>query len=124
MTKIEEQNILEEIKESITNFFDQVPPVAIYEARHLYLTIEWRFILTFTEQGKLFLSFNVESDPLLAAKITQCLSGSNFQFDMGRNFYYSPFDKVVYYDSNQIEKKRNEDRMRQIIMPELTKVYQ
>ena len=72
MTKQEEYEKLLTLKKIFQATFEQTPEITIYEDKHWYLTAEWRFILTFSDQGDLFVMFDDDINPLLSAKIIQC----------------------------------------------------
>jgi len=116
MTKQEEYEKLLTLKKIFQATFEQTPEITIYEDKHWYLTAEWRFILTFSDQGDLFVMFDDDINPLLSAKIIQCLSEANYQFEIGENYYYSIFDNCIYY-GDQIKNKQLEDKNRQLLIP-------
>lgn len=123
MTKQEEHEKLLALKKIFQATFEQSPEISIYENKHWYLTAEWRFILTFTDQGVLFLMFDDDMNPLLAAKITQCLSDSGYQFEIGSNYYYSMYDQAIYYGP-AMKAKQVEDRAKQILAHDQIKTRQ
>lgn len=123
MTKQEEYEKLSILQKIFLTTFEQAPEIAIYESKHWYLTAEWRFILTFTDQGVLFLMFDDDMNPLLAAKITQCLSDSGYQFEIGSNYYYSMYDQAIYYGP-AMQPKQIEDKAKQIMASDQVKILQ
>lgn len=96
MTKQSELEQLETIKNILETYFDDMPEIEIAEDSHFYMTAGWAFILTFEETGLLLL-FDENINPLLSAKMTQLLTANDIQFEIGSNYYYSPYDHGVYF---------------------------
>jgi hypothetical protein len=96
MTKQKELEQLETIKNILEAYFDDMPEIEIEQDNHYYMTAGWAFILTFEDNGLLLL-FDENINPLLSAKMTQLLAANDIQFEIGSNYYYSPYDQNVYF---------------------------
>lgn len=96
MSKQKELEQLETIKNLLEAYFDDMPEIEIEHDNHCYMTAGWAFILTFEDNGLLLL-FDENINPLLSAKMTQLLTANDIQFEIGSNYYYSPYDQNVYF---------------------------
>jgi hypothetical protein len=118
-----ELKILTELKTLFQSSFKEMPEIEIVKGNHYYMTAGWAFILTFNDRGKLLLLFDDTINPLLSAKLTQLLSTNNIQFQIRNNYYYSPYDKLIYI-GNQIITKQMEDREKKILQSNPIKTRQ
>lgn len=119
----EEMTQLNNIKKTLEDHFDDMPEIQIFEGKHYFMTAGWAFILTFDDNGFLLLLFDNTINPLLSAKLTQVLGDNHIQFEIRENYYYSPYEKIIYYGA-MAALKQSEDHVKQILQSNGTRTRQ
>lgn len=122
MTKQSKLEQLESIKNILETYFDDMPEIEIEQDSHFYMTAGWAFILTFEENGLLLL-FDENINPLLSAKMTQLLTANDIQFEIGSNYYYSPYDQNIYFGED-ISLRKLIDKEKFILQPKQVRTRQ
>lgn len=104
-----EMKKLQKVAAIFSGYFHGLPEVLIDDSgTHCYLSIGWCFLISFNEEDILTLSFDQDTDPLLAASIVQILQANQIYFVLEDNFYFSPSDQKIYY-GNEIGIQKSKD---------------